>query len=67
MGSGPHERIGQIRNSIADIKAEDWDKCANPESEIYNPFIDHRFLKALEDSGCVKAENRLATVSHRAV
>ena len=56
MGSGPHERIGQIRNSIADIKAEDWDKCANPESEIYNPFIDHRFLKALEESGCVKAE-----------
>ncbi len=32
-----------------------WDKCANPDTaqRARNPFLSHRFLRALEDSGCV--------------
>ena len=56
MGSGPLERIGQVRHSINEIAMEAWNNCANPPGEPYNPFIDHRFIKALEDSGCVRAE-----------
>ena len=38
---------------IADIPAEAWDACANPDPATYNPFIAHAFLKALEDAGAV--------------
>ena len=38
---------------IADIPAEAWDACANPDSAVFNPFIAHGFLKALEDAGTV--------------
>jgi hypothetical protein len=38
---------------IADISAESWDACANPEPAFHNPFITHGFLKALEDAGTV--------------
>ena len=38
--------------SIAEIDAADWDRCAGPE----NPFVSYAFLSALEDSGCVRAE-----------
>lgn len=40
-------------NKIADIKASDWDACANPESGQYNPFLSHVFLHMLEKSSCV--------------
>ncbi len=41
--------------SIAEINPQDWDACANPDAgEVpFDPFTTHRFLKALEDSGCV--------------
>lgn len=38
---------------IADIPAEAWDACANPDPVTYNPFTAHAFLKALEDAGTV--------------
>lgn len=38
---------------IADIPAEAWDACANPDAAVFNPFIAHGFLKALEDAGTV--------------
>jgi predicted N-acyltransferase len=38
---------------IADIPAEAWNACANPDPATYNPFIAHAFLKALEDAGAV--------------
>ena len=38
---------------IADISAADWDACACPGTQAYNPFLSHAFLMALEDSGCV--------------
>jgi len=38
---------------MADIAAEAWDACANPDPAVFNPFLAHGFLKALEDSGTV--------------
>ena len=38
---------------IADIPAEAWDACANPDPALFNPFIAHGFLRALEDAGTV--------------
>lgn len=38
---------------IADVPAEAWDACANPDPATYNPFVAHAFLKALEDAGTV--------------
>ncbi len=41
---------------IADIGESHWNACATHSDVIYNPFVDHRFLKALEESGSVSAE-----------
>lgn len=38
---------------IADIPATAWDACAGPD----NPFVQHAFLSALEDSGSASAES----------
>ena len=38
---------------IADIPAEAWDACANPDPALFNPFVAHGFLRALEDAGTV--------------
>jgi predicted N-acyltransferase len=45
---------------IGELKAVEWDACANPEPPAgcesnfeYNPFISHDFLSALEDSKSV--------------
>lgn len=50
----------QIVSAIAEIGADDWDRCANPQCperrETYNPFISFDFLHALEASGTVSAE-----------
>jgi uncharacterized protein len=43
-----HDRIGSI-------PAVEWDACANPDAARYNPFLSHRFLATLEESGCVSA------------
>ncbi|MFD1332486.1 GNAT family N-acetyltransferase [Methylopila musalis] len=52
MASDPVFRA-RIAERIADIPAEDWNACARANGAPYNPFTDHRFLKALEDTGCV--------------
>ncbi len=41
--------VGQIRK----IDAKAWDSLANPNLVLFNPFLAHDFLKALEDSGAV--------------
>src|SRR5688572_4693487 len=46
----------RVVSAIADIPAAAWDACANPadsksQDQIYNPFISHAFLSALEGSG----------------
>ena len=50
------ERTATAIHSINDIDSRDWNQCANPECEEYNPFLDHRFLKALEDSGSAQSQ-----------
>lgn len=42
--------------SLMQIAPEDWDRCANPLANRYNPFVSHRFLLALETSGSAIAE-----------
>jgi uncharacterized protein len=48
-GGGKVEVVSQI----ADIPADAWDACANPDAATFNPFVAHAFLKALEDAGTV--------------
>src|SRR4029079_15742639 len=43
----------EVVPQIADIPAETWDACANPDPATFNPFLAHAFLKALEDDGTV--------------
>ena len=42
-------------SSIGQISAEEWDGCANPAGQPYNPFVSHAFLSALENSGSAVA------------
>ena len=44
------ERTASICNDITGISGRVWNRCANAGDE-YNPFLDHRFLHALEASG----------------
>lgn len=44
----------KIHHSINDIDPQRWDSCT--EAFAYNPFLSHKFLKALEDSGSVSAQ-----------
>lgn len=56
MSVEPGKETGAVANivaRIADIPAETWDACANPDAATFNPFIAHAFLNALEESGCV--------------
>lgn len=43
----------RVHRRIADIGAAAWDICANPDPAVYNPFVSHAFLKALEEAGTV--------------
>ena len=43
-------------HAIASISEHDWNSCALTPDRSYQPFIDHRFLNALELSGCVSEE-----------
>jgi predicted N-acyltransferase len=49
----PRKAIVKVVGSLAAIRAEEWDACANPTGKPYHPFVAHSFLKALEDSGCI--------------
>ncbi len=50
------ERAARILHDIGAIAEDAWNRCANPPGRPYNPFLDHRFLRALEDSGSVSAK-----------
>ena len=44
-------RTARILDSVRELSAEDWDRCANPGGDIaINPFLSHAFLDALEQS-----------------
>ncbi|MFN4355195.1 GNAT family N-acetyltransferase [Parvibaculum sp.] len=43
--------IVKVIDSLASVDPAAWNACANPPGEIYNPFVSHAFLHALEKSG----------------
>lgn len=43
----------EVVPQIADVPADAWDACANPDPANFDPFVAHAFLKALEDAGTV--------------
>jgi predicted N-acyltransferase len=47
------DAVVKLVTSISAVDAAQWDACANPAGAIFNPFIAHAFLKALEDSRSV--------------
>ena len=56
MSSSPAKPVppsARTVSSIAEIPATDWDRLAQPDPAIANPFVTHAFLKALEDAGTV--------------
>ena len=44
----------ELVSSISDIQEEDWDKCLTEES---SPFLQHSFLRCLEEGGCATVES----------
>jgi hypothetical protein len=42
-----------LHPSILDISAKDWDSCLSPDS---SPFLQHSFLKCLEEANCVSPQ-----------
>ncbi len=59
-GQGQEEaaapREMRLIQSMTDLPAQDWDACANPDPERFNPFLAHDFLRALEESGSASAD-----------
>ncbi len=47
----PPQATFRVLSSLGDIARDDWDACANPPGEPYNPFLAHDFLWSLEESG----------------
>ncbi len=50
-------REAKVVSRIADIPAPAWDRMANPDSKLFNPFIAHGFLAALEQAGTTGPES----------
>jgi hypothetical protein len=42
---------------VGDVDAARWDALANPDAEAHNPFVQHAFLKALEEAGTTGARS----------
>jgi uncharacterized protein len=49
----PRTITARVVPRMAEIPADQWDACANPEPSRANPFVSHAFLKALEDAETV--------------
>ncbi|MDP6376311.1 MAG: GNAT family N-acetyltransferase [Pseudomonadales bacterium] len=49
------ERTARILNSMSEIGADAWNRCAQPAHLPYDPFLNHAFLATLEDSGSATA------------
>src|SRR5258708_31878150 len=43
----------RVVESLSAVEADQWDACALAPGSAGNPFLSHRFLKALEDSKSV--------------
>ena len=55
INSPDHDLIIKFIGSVSDISESEWLQLAGDASSI-NPFVDHRFLSALEKSGSVTAD-----------
>ena len=47
----PTTLTAEAVQSIDDIGTEEWDACANPPDEVFNPFLRHAYFEALAKSG----------------
>ncbi len=45
-----------VLKAVRDVRPEDWDECANPPGQPYNPFLAHAFFLSLEESGSASAK-----------
>lgn len=45
--------IVSVVPSLRSIPAAQWDAIANPDQALFNPFVAHAFLAALEEAQCV--------------
>lgn len=52
----PEKLAGRVHYSLDDIAIDDWNACTNHSRVVYNPFIDYRYLQALEKSESACAE-----------
>ena len=43
----------EVVPGLDDVPAPAWDACASSGTGAHNPFVEHAFLKGLEDSGSV--------------
>ncbi len=50
--NSPAEATFRVISSLSEIARDDWDACANPPGEAFNPFLSHDFLWSLEEAGC---------------
>lgn len=50
-------REAKVVSRITDIPAADWDRMANPEPKLFNPFMAHEFLAGLERAGTTGPES----------
>lgn len=49
------KQIIRVSSAISEIDAAAWDRLANPDPRLHNPFVSHAFLNALEEAGTVSA------------
>lgn len=47
---GSNSIVARTISSIAETNADDWNAIANPAGQVFNPFVSHEFLSALETS-----------------
>ncbi|MES1991246.1 MAG: GNAT family N-acetyltransferase [Pseudomonadota bacterium] len=45
------QAIIKVAQGLGAVDPDQWNACANPDDEAYNPFLSHAFLYALEESG----------------
>ncbi len=45
-----------VKKSAREIPQKEWDACANPPGEAFNPFLAHAFWLSLEESGSASAK-----------
>ncbi|MEX6634321.1 GNAT family N-acetyltransferase [Hyphococcus lacteus] len=56
MPDGPGSVTARTLASISEVRAEVWNGLANPPGQIFNPFVSHEFLSALETSKSISPE-----------